>query len=231
MRPWLVLTQAGLDFQTETLSLPHMMDPAKTTSLTERRKLGSVRGLFPVLTVQQEKDGDSTAIHESLAICEYIADLFPDVHLWPDTCLDRARARAICCEMMTGFMGLRNECSCALFARVPSFQPSPAAVQDMERIWEIWTECLESSGGPFLFGQHFGIADAMYYPVITRFRTYGIELPTPTIEAYVQAVEATPAVTKLVQLARNEPGITVYDDYIQKLGGDPNKALQPYDTS
>ena len=227
MRPWLILTHSGIDFQTETVSLPHMMDPTKTTSLTERRKLGSVRGLFPVLKVAQQGGGDDdgVSIHESLAICEYVADCCPDAHLWPTDPVDRARARAICCEMMTGFPNLRNQCSCALFARVPSFQPAPETMQDAERVWEIWTECLQASGGPYLFGEHFGIADAMYYPVITRFRTYGFELPSPLIKAYVEAVEATPAVTKLVEWAKTEPGIPIYDDYIQQLGGDPTKEL------
>ena len=225
MRPWLVLTHSGVDFDTETISLPHMADPTKTTSLSERRKLGSVRGLFPVLQVKKEGSHEGTSIHESLAICEYIADLVPEAHLWPDDPLDRARARAICCEMMTGFTSLRNECSCVLFARVSDFAPVPQTLEDIDRVFEIWSECLEQSGGPFLFGKHFGIADAMYYPVITRFRTYGIAITDPKLQAYAEAVEALPAVQKLVGIAKSEPPIPIYDDYIRKLGGDPTKEL------
>ena len=238
MRPWLVLTQAGVDFTTETVTLAHMMDPNKTTTdLEERRRLGSVRGLFPVLQVEAAappltdattKDDDhddddkegataTTWIHESLAICEYVADICPDANLWPKCPTDRARARALSCEMMTGFPSLRDECSCALFARVPSFQPAPNTFKDIDRMFEIWTECLDRSGGPFLFGSHFGIVDCMYYPVITRFRTYDIELPTNQIKSYAQAVEKSQAVQKLVALARREPSITIYDDYIRKL--------------
>ena len=239
MRPWLVLTHAGVDFETETVSLAHMLDPTKTpTSLGERRELGSVRGLFPVLQVRRrdEKDGDgdaaaaaSAAVHESLAICEYVADLCPEARLWPADPLDRARARAISCEMLTGFPHLRGECSCHLFARVPpgGFEPAEKTKEDIKRVFEIWTECLELSGGPYLFGEHFGIADAMYYPVLTRFRTYGIQLPNDDklIEAYARAVETTPAVVKLVEMAKSQPDIPIYDDYILKLGGDPNKEL------
>jgi glutathione S-transferase len=224
MRPWLVLTHAGVDFQTETVSLPHMMDPSQTTSMEERRQLGSVQGLFPVLevTADDNDDGSTGKVHESLAICEYVADLWPEAHLWPKDPLARARARAVCCEMLSGFSGLRGECSCNLFARVPSFQPTPHTQNDIDRVFEIWTDCLErAGGGPYLFG----IADAMYYPVVTRLRTYGIELPTERLKAYVEAIEATPVVVKLVEMARKEPGIPTYDAYIRGLGGDPNKEL------
>lgn len=210
-----------------------MDDGDNTQSLTERRQLGSVRGLFPVLHVSDDpnKDKDAamtttiTRIHESLAISEYAADLVPDAHLWPDDPLDRARARALACEMMTGFAGLRSECPCALFARVPAFAPAAQTRVDIERVREVWTECLEHSGGPYLFGPHFGIVDAMYYPVITRFRTYGIALPTPQLRAYVAAVEATPAVVEFVSCAQTEPAIPMYDEYIRKLGGDPEQEL------
>jgi glutathione S-transferase len=113
-----------------------------------------------------------------------------------------------------------------MFARVPSFEPAPKTKEDIERVFEIWTDCLDrSAGGPYLFGEYFGIADAIYYPVVTRFRTYGIELPTEKLKAYVEAIEATPVVMKLVEMARREPGIPTYDDYIRGLGGDPNKEL------
>ena len=170
MRPWLALYHTGAPFETETVSLPHMARQSETTSLEQRRAMGSVRGLFPVLRV------DGTPIHESLAICEYVADAFPDAHLWPAEPLHRAAARAICSEMVSGFSAMRNELSCHLFGRVPSFKPTAAARADIERVFEIWSEKLEQSGGPFLFGR-FSIADAMYFPVLTRFRTYGVELP------------------------------------------------------
>eukprot|EP00977_Amphora_coffeiformis_P014887 scaffold4242_cov175-Amphora_coffeaeformis.AAC.11 len=223
MRPWLVMAQSGTGFNTETVSLAHMVDPTKTVSLAERRKLGSVRGLFPVLHVQTSQE--EAWIHESLAISEYISELNPDANLWPEDPLERARARALCCEMVSGFPSLRDECSCVLFARVPSFTPAPATLKDIERVFEIWSECLARSGGHFLFGPHFGIVDAMYYPVLTRFRTYCIDLPNAQIEAYAKAVESSPTVMKLVDIARKEPSIPTYDDYIRKLGGDPEKEL------
>ena len=174
MRPWLALYHTGAPFETETVALPHMSRQSETTSLAQRRSLGSVRGLFPVLRV------DGTPIHESLAICEYVADAFPAAQLWPAEPLHRAAARAICTEMVSGFTAMRNEMSCHLFGRVPSFKPTEAAVADIERVFEIWHEKLDASGGPFLFGR-FSIADAMYFPVLTRFRTYGVKLPSTLV--------------------------------------------------
>lgn len=218
MRPWLALYHTGVPFETDTVSLPHMERQGETTPLGERRKLGSVRGLFPVLRV------DGTPIHESLAICEYVADAFPDARLWPIDSLQRASARAICSEMVSGFSSMRNELSCHLFGRVPSFHPSPAAMTDIERVFEIWNEKLDASGGPFLFGR-FSIADAMYFPVLTRFRTYGVQLPS-TLVPYGDALEAQPAVQALMAVASSAPHIPVYDDYLRRCGGDPDAALR-----
>jgi glutathione S-transferase len=217
MRPWLVLYHTGQPYETETVALPHMARQSETTSLAQRRTLGRVRGLFPVLRV------DGIPIHESLAICEYIDDAFPDAHLWPAERLQRAAARAISSEMVSGFSAMRNELSCHLFGRVPSFSPSEAARADIERVLEIWNEKLEASGGPFLFGR-FTIADAMYFPVLTRFRTYGVELPRPLL-GYAEALETHPAVRALIAVASTAPRIPVYDDYLRRFGGDPDGAL------
>ena len=229
MRPWLVLTHAGASFDTETVGLAHMqtevdfkngaaslleIDP---TPLADRRELGSVHGLFPVLRV------DDVPIHESLAICEYAAETFPDAALWPTDAVDRARARAISCEMVGGFGSMRGEMSCHLFGRVPGFTPSTAVTSDISRIFELWRECLDRSGGPFLFGQ-FCIADAMYFPVLSRLRTYGIPM-AGSIADYARALDALPAVQKLMDVARTEPHVRIYDDYLLSLGGEPDAAL------
>ncbi len=220
MRPWLALAHAGADFDTETVKLPHMHnqeDAAEPTPLADRRALGSIHGLFPVLRI-----GD-IAIHESLAICEYVSDTFPEAGLWPGDAVSRAQARAISCELVSGFTHLRGELSCHLFARVPTFTPGAGAATDISRVFELWAECLDRSGGPFLFGQ-FGIADAMYYPVLTRLQTYGVPL-TGSVADYAQTLESLPAVQELVRLAATEPRIPNYDDYICGLGGDPDAML------
>jgi len=221
MRAWLALTQAGASFRTVTVELPHMTrkahEPEVTLSLAERRKLGSVSGMFPVLRV------DGEPIHESLAICELAAELFPEAGLWPADRLARARARAICAEMASGFRVIRGELSSHLFARVPGFSPSREARDEIARVFEIWSEALDRSGGPYLFGE-FGIADAMYYPMLGRFRTYGVELPA-SIAPYAEAIDRAPAVRALIEAARTAPRLALYNRYVQLLGGDPDAAL------
>jgi glutathione S-transferase len=87
----------------------------------------------------------------------------------------------------------------------------------------VWSEKLEKSGGPFLFGR-FTIADAMYFPVLTRFRTYGVALPR-SVAGYAEALEAHAAVRALIDAASTAPRIPVYDDYLRRFGGDPDAAL------
>ena len=229
MRPWLALTHAGASFSKETVELAHMQKQAdfskgsidlskiKPTPLADRRALGSVQGLFPVLRV------DDVPIHESLAICEYVADAFPAAGLWPEDAVDRAQARAISCEMVSGFANMRGQLACHLFGRVSGFAPSAETRSDITRVFELWSDCLERSGGPFLFGR-FGITDAMYFPVLTRLRTYGVSL-AESVGDYAQALDNLPAVQKLLEVASSEPRTVIYDDYLRALGGDPDATL------
>lgn len=226
MRPWLALTHAGARFDTTTAELPEMQRPTRgdsggmaavVTNLAARRYMGSVTGLFPVLRV------DGRPIHESLAICEWAAETWPDAGLWPDDPLDRAQARALCCEMLSGFTNLRADLSCHLFARVPPAPLRAETRRDVDRVHEIWRSQLDRHGGPFLGGR-FGVLDCMYYPVLTRFRTYGVELPDDLLP-YAAALESSPPVQVLVGLARGAPRIAVYDDYVRERGGDPDAAL------
>jgi glutathione S-transferase len=126
--------------------------------------------------------------------------------------------------MVSGFPAMRSELSCHLFGRVPAFSPSEAARADIDRVFEIWEEKLQASGGPFLFGR-FSIADAMYFPVLTRFRTYGVKIPR-SLADYADALEAAPAVRALVAVAATAPRIPVYDDYLRRFGGDPDAGLR-----
>jgi glutathione S-transferase len=228
MRPWLVLTHAGAVFETETAEVELGRQSLGTGDdaalakigrnvIVERRKWGSVAGLFPVLLL------DGAPIHESLAICEYVNEMFPGAQLWPEAGLARARARAISTEMATSFTNMRMKMSCHLFGRVPSYTPNASTQRDIDRVFEIWREALEHSGGPFLFGR-FSIADAMYFPVRTRLLTYGVAIPDD-LSGYVRALDEVPAVRALHELARTAPVVPVYDAYLRELGGDPNAAL------
>lgn len=226
IRPWLVLTTAGAHFSVETVAIDDLAaqgvdtGPALTAispeQLAHRRAQGSVTGLFPVLYV------DGKPIHESLAICEWVAEAFPEAGLWPEDALERARARAVCCEMVAGFQQLRTQMSCNVLARVPAVVRSAAIENDIRRVFEIWRDSLGASGGPFLFG-NFSIADCVYFPVLTRFRTYGVELAADA-ESYARKLEAHESIVKWRQVALTAPPIPVYDQAIRRLGGDPEAA-------
>jgi glutathione S-transferase len=166
MRPWLALKHTGAPF-TETL-----IRLRRETSEEVRRAAiaaGSPTGMVPVL-----KDGD-LAIWDSLAICEYLAERFPAARLWPADAALRALGRAAAAEMHAGFAALRGECPMDLTRHEPA-APSPAVADDVRRIVALWLDLLARSGGPFLLGQDWSIADAFFTPVATRFRSYGIAL-------------------------------------------------------
>ena len=130
-------------------------------------------------------------IHDSLAICEYVAELFPDAQLWPRDQAARALARALAAEMHSGFAALRRDMPMDLRGGKAGQGHTPAALADAATIMARWRAALGRSGGPFLFGG-FGIVDAMFAPVVTRLSTYGVVLDA-RCQAYADAIEALPA--------------------------------------
>jgi len=197
MRPWLALKHAGLDFRAHDIGL-------KTEQGWKERILSfSGAGQVPVLV-----DG-SLSVHESLAICEYVAELAPAAQLWPGDRALRARGRAIAAEMHSGFSALRNSMDCNLRGRARVTPRSPQVDADIARVLDIWRASLSSNGGPFLLGD-FSIADCMYFPVATRFRTYGVPLPADA-QAYSAALFALPFVKELEQIAQTTLPIPEYD--------------------
>ena len=137
-------------------------------------------------------DGDVT-IWDLLSIIEYLAERFPEARLWPDDRARRAHARSISAEMHSGFMALRNECGMNLHRPVGAVALSADARANVARIQQIWIECRERYGksGPFLFGA-FGAADAMFAPVVHRFRTYAIAV-APKARDYMDTMMSLPA--------------------------------------
>jgi glutathione S-transferase len=147
--------------------------------------------------------GDEMTIWDSLAICEYLAEQFQELHLWPQDVAARAMARSVCAEMHAGFSDLRNSMSMNIRASFPGKGRTPGTQADIGRISEIWEECLSRFGHhQFLFGD-FSMADAYYAPVVLRFRTYGVTL-APALDAYCQRVLAHPAVARWVSEALAE---------------------------
>jgi len=163
MRPWLALKRTGAPF-TETLV------PLRQATSSQAVKAASPSGLVPVL-----KDGALT-IWDSLAICEYLAEKFPEAKLWPADPAARAIARSATAEMHSGFASLRGECSMDLSMQ-KVVELSEATQENIRRIVHLWTELRRDYGrsGLFLFGE-WSIADAFYTPVATRFRSYGVRL-------------------------------------------------------
>lgn len=162
MRPWLALKHTGAPFVETLVPLREV-----ETSTAEIRS-HSPSGLVPVL-----KDA-GVVIGDSLAICEYLAERFPDAGLWPADPVDRALARAAAAEMHSGFGALRRECPMDLGQRI-QHSLSEDAERDVRRIVDLWLGLLDRSGGPFLAGA-WGVVDAFFTPVATRFETYGVDL-------------------------------------------------------
>ena len=165
MRPWLVAKKAGAAFE-ETLIALRQENMASAAAIAAH----SPSGLVPFL-----KDG-AVAIGDSLAICEYLAERFPHAGLWPADPAPRAYARAAAAEMHSGFAALRAECPMDLAAPVAAVELSEACAKDVARIVAIWSGLLSRFGGPWLGGADWGICDAFFTPVATRFRTYGVRL-------------------------------------------------------
>jgi glutathione S-transferase len=193
LRPWLAMRQAGIAF--DEVVIPLYRADSKAALLRH-----SPAGKVPAL-----KDGSRT-VWDSLAIMEYLAESFPAAGLWPNDAAARALARSISADMHAGFLALRTAMPMNLREHLPGRERGGAAA-DIERVTAIWRDCRArfGDGGPFLFGA-FSIADAMYAPVATRFRTYGVELD-PTCQAYADAVLALPAFLEWQAAAREEPWV------------------------
>jgi glutathione S-transferase len=195
LRPWLALKRTGAQFDEVVIPLDQ-----PTTRATILKY--SPSGRVPVLL-----HGDF-AVWDSLAICEYLAERFPDARLWPADGAARAVARSASAEMHSGFAALRQHLPMNIRSSFPGRGVTPEVQADINRIMALWRDCRTRFGegnGEFLFGG-FTIADAMYAPVVSRFRTYKIELEREA-EAYCEAIMALPAMQEWAAAARNEPMI------------------------
>lgn len=177
LRPWVLMRHFEIPFEEKLIPLDQPQTKAEILKV-------SPSGKVPAL-----KDGEFT-LWESLAIAEYLNEKFPEKKMWPEDLKARAWARAISCEMHSGFQTLRTHLPHDLKKNLKDFDASVAQV-DIERIKTIWSECLQKSGGPFLFGS-FTIADAMYAPVVNRFISYGVPVQGG-LASYMDSVRALPA--------------------------------------
>jgi glutathione S-transferase len=147
---------------------------------------------------------DGVTVWDTLAIAEYLNETCPKAAMYPGDRMARARCRSISGEMHSGFSALRSSLPMNLRMHRSGLTLWSAARADIERITEIWRECLETWGGPWLFGRHPSVADAMYAPVVTRFRSYDVALDG-ICDAYCSHVMAWPAMQEWVEGAMQEP--------------------------
>ena len=190
LRAWLALAQAGIVF--DEILIPLGMPDAKSQLLGY-----SPAGKVPVLIDGRAK------VWESIAICEYAAERWPDKPFWPADRAARAHARAVSAEMHAGFFALREAMPMNCRSRYPGKGRSAAVDADIARIEALWADCLRRYGGPFLFGA-FSIADAMYAPVVSRFLTYDVKLGG-ALRQYAQAVLDLPAMKEWYAAGAAEP--------------------------
>ena len=191
LRGWLLARFAGLDFM-ETMVSPDDADARRELLLLAP----SIR--VPCLT------HDGARVWNTMAIAHYLDEVCPGAGLFPADRIARAHCRSVCGEMNSGFANLRSSLPMNLKARLPGHKIWGGAQPDIDRIVEIWTECIAAYGGPFLFGERRGAADAMYAPVVTRFLTYDVKLNRPCIE-YTRTIMAMPEMVEWIAAARLEP--------------------------
>ncbi len=191
LRGWMLCKMTPLDFIEEHTASD---DPAVRAELL----LLSPSFLVPCLTHAGLK------IWDTLAIAEYLNELYPAAGLMPRTRGERARCRSISGEMHSGFSNLRSALPMNLKARYPDFKVWAGAKPDIDRITAIWRDCLDSSKGPFLFGEMPCTADAMFAPVCTRFATYDVKID-PDCAAYCETIMNMPAMREWIEGAMAEP--------------------------
>jgi glutathione S-transferase len=199
MRGWLAVRLARLDVEE---NLIHFSRPGPTPAIETL----SPNGLVPYL------EHRGACVWESLAVCEYCAEMQPS--LWPSDRIARAHARAISAEMHAGFLGLRQSMWMNLGRDFSGLGRTPEALADIARIETMWAETRQrfGGGGPYLFGAALSVADVMYAPVVTRFLTWRPEL-RPGTHAYSEAVRAHPLVSAWYDGAATEPDDWLLPDY------------------
>jgi len=201
LRPWLLMKQMGIAFE-------EILIPLYRPETKDRILLYSPSGKVPAL-----KEGERV-VWDSLAIAEYLAEMFPRMNLWPEDPEARALARSVSAEMHSGFTALRGELPMNVRRKPAAVTMSEATKADIRRIQEIWGLCRGRYGGagPFLFGR-FSIADAMYAPVVFRFSRYAVEMNSASA-AYVKSIEELPAIREWIEASASEPWIIAASEII-----------------
>jgi glutathione S-transferase len=192
LRGWLLCRFAWLDFDESMVATDDAGARAEILLLAP-----SI--LVPCLTHGGVK------VWDTLAIGEYLDEIKPQAGLLPADRAARAHCRAVCGEMHSGFTSLRSALPMNLKGSFPGYKVWSRAQTDIERVLEIWRDCLARYGGPWLFGAQRGMADAMYAPVVTRLKTYDVRMDDPALADYCLRVMAMPEMQEWIAAARREP--------------------------
>ena len=206
MRPWVLMTQAGIAFE-EVLLRFDSFDP---DSQFKRQ----ATALSPSATVPVLVDGD-LVVWDTLAIAEYLAERFPDKALWPQAVAERARARSVCAQMHSGFGALRQHFPMNIEASLSEvgarmLREQPAVAQDLQQLQSLWQDLLARHDGPLLF-ENFSIADAFFAPVVMRLQTYALPV-APRVRQYMDAVLALSGVQQWVAAALAEHDFRPFEE-------------------
>ncbi len=217
MRPWVLLTEHGIPF-TETLVRLDALSP--DSAFRARMQAVSPAGKVPVLVDDALAPAGRAAIWDSLAICEYLADTRPDLHLWPEDRAARARARTLCADMHSGFATMRNVCPMNIEASLPEVgrrlvAEDRALQADLARLDAMWAAELALSDGPFLFGARFTIADAFFVPMCMRIRTYGLPLSARS-QQYLEHIFTLSSVQRWISDAVAEHDFLQFEEPYRK---------------
>lgn len=191
MRGWLMVKFSGLAFEEKVIPPD---DPAMKAEMLL---------LAPSMLVPALQHG-GVKVWDTLAIAEYLHEIKPKAGLLPAEVKTRAHCRAICGEMHSGFASMRSSLPMNLKAHFPNFKIWSRAQADIDRVLEIWKECLATYGGPYLFGKQPCVADAMYAPEVTRFLSYDVALDKSSA-AYCKRIMELPAMKEWVAAAKKEP--------------------------
>ena len=209
MRPWVLMTQLGIPFEEIKLRF----DFAEGSAFRQAVARHSPAGKVPVLL------DDGFAIWDTLAIAEALHDRFPAAGVWPQGLNDRARARSLCAEMHAGFGALRSHCPMNIEASLPEvgrrvWAEQEAVRRDVARIEQMWTEALQASGGPMLFGS-FSAVDAYFAPVVMRLRSYRLPV-SAAVQAYGDRLVAVPGVKRWIDDALAEQDFLDFEEPYRK---------------
>ena len=196
LRPYVALRAAGQAVEIIDIRLRQTEAPTTREQILKHSPAGKV----PVLKI--EENGKTLTVWDSLAICETIAERHPEAGLWPDAADVRAIARSYSCEMHSGFPDVRSQLSMEFARKLPLPDLREDTQKQIARIIAAWEDALATYRGEFLFGR-FSVADCMYAPMVSRFETYGVEVPAAS-RAYMDRILALPAMQEWKIAAEKE---------------------------